>query len=254
MRKYHTAKLPPQGTQGSAEWKECRRKYLTASNFGGICKRKKSTLPHKAVANLLYPKFGGNAATAHGLREEPETERRFLSWLVTEGASEVSVSHPDLVVVPGQTVLAASPDSIVCCKPGNTNFPSCFAVEYKNPKKLVDSGLTVDDAIGQKLPDFALTVSEGKYELKRNHAFYYQVQGVMAATETSSAAFVIRGASGSMAVAWVAFDADFFNGVMIPRLRKFYFEAILPELSHPVMKECDQPRPYFVEWDYSELK
>ena len=62
--------------------------------MGVIAKKKKTKLPHKAVANLLYPKFGGNAATAHGLREEPETERRFLSWLVTEAASEVSVSHP----------------------------------------------------------------------------------------------------------------------------------------------------------------
>ena len=55
----------------------------------------------------------------------------FLSWLVTEGASEVSVSHPDSVVVPGQTVLAASPDtgSIVCCKPGNIDFPFRFSVE-----------------------------------------------------------------------------------------------------------------------------
>ena len=126
----------------------------------------------------------------------------FLSCLVTEEASEVSVSHLDSVVVPGQTVLAASPDtgSIVCCKPGNTDFPFRFSVEYNNHKRLVDSGLTVDDAIGQKLPDFALAVPEGKYKLKRNLAFYYQAQGVVAGTETSIAVFVIRGPSGSMAV------------------------------------------------------
>jgi hypothetical protein len=122
----------------------------------------------------LYPKFTGNAATAYGLREEPETERQFLEWLWSEGTSEVSVSNPGLAVVLNQTELAASPDSIVCCKSGISNFPSCFAVEYKNPKKLVDSGLTVDDAIRQKVRDFPLVVSEGKYVLKPSHTYYYQ--------------------------------------------------------------------------------
>ena len=54
------------GTPGSADWKESRR------NFGSICKTKKTTLPHKSVANLLYQKFGGNAATAFGHSEKQE--------------------------------------------------------------------------------------------------------------------------------------------------------------------------------------
>ena len=40
---------------------------------GVIAKKKKTKLPHKAVANLLYQKLGGYAATANGLMEEPET-------------------------------------------------------------------------------------------------------------------------------------------------------------------------------------
>ena len=34
---------------------------------------------------------------------------------MTEGATEVSVGHLTLVVVPGQAVLATSPDKVVCC-------------------------------------------------------------------------------------------------------------------------------------------
>ena len=60
--------ITTQGTTGSADWKESRR------NFGSICKTKETMLPHKSVANLLYQKFGGNAATAYGLSEEQETD------------------------------------------------------------------------------------------------------------------------------------------------------------------------------------
>lgn len=76
-------------------------------------------------------------------------------------------------------MLAASPDTIVCYKPGNTNLPSCFGLEYiRTCKKLVNYWLTVNYAIDKTLPDLALTVSESTYKIKKNYAFYYQVHGV----------------------------------------------------------------------------
>ena len=71
------------------------------SNFRGRCQQKKTRLPHKTVANLLYPGFNSTAATANNLNEDPETERLCLSWLMTGVVAEVSVSHPHLVVQPG---------------------------------------------------------------------------------------------------------------------------------------------------------
>ena len=238
--------------QGSKEWLEARRCRLTASNFGSIAKMRATTSPKNTIKSLLYNPFKGNAATAYGLEQEKPSEEDFIDWLVSKGACEISVAHPGLVGVDGERALAASPDGIVCCHPGSTNFPSSFIVEYKNPKKLVDQEMTVDDAI-RGIKDFPLMFGDDRrsYELKRSHNFFYQVQGVMAATGISHAAFVIRGAKKSMAVAWVQFDEDFFHQCVV-KLRRFYYEAVLPELVHPLMN-ISGPRPYFVEWKYDDI-
>lgn len=44
-------------------WLVERKKRLTASNFGKICRLKPKTPCQKTVVQLLYTKFTGNAAT-----------------------------------------------------------------------------------------------------------------------------------------------------------------------------------------------
>jgi hypothetical protein len=236
--------------QGTPQWKAARRMRLTASNYGQICKMRSKTSPKNTIQNLLYPSFTGNAATAYGLREEPETEKMFVDWLKINGCDEISVSHPGLVLLPDENVFGASPDGIFCCQPSKASIPSSFVVEYQNQKKLADAGLTVDDAIRTKVKDFPLGLDEnGNYALKTSHSFYYQVQGVMAATELPNAAFVIRGAKLSMAVIRITFDKHFFLTHILPKLRRFYYQAILPELAYPLMS-ISGARPYNVEWNY----
>ena len=118
------------GEQGSEQWLKERRNRLTASNFGSVCHLRKTTSPKSTVQNLLYSNFKGNAATAYGLPQESESERQLVAWLVSRGASEVSVSHPGLVPLPSHNVLGASPDGIVVCQPNQSNMPSHFIVEY----------------------------------------------------------------------------------------------------------------------------
>lgn len=247
--------IPPLDShqQGTAEWKEARRLRLTASNFGKVYKMRAKTSPKSTVENMLYPKFTGNAATAHGLREESNTEQMFIDYIKGKGASEISVHHPGLLLLPNEKVLGASPDGVFCCNPGTANIPASFVVEYKNPKKLVDAGMTVCEAVDTKVKDFPLSRDENnEFILKPSHPFYFQIQGVMAATQLTDAAFVIRGAHDSMAVVWVSFDSEFFYTNVISKLRKFYFQAILPELAHPLMSQSGA-RPYYVEWSYGQL-
>ena len=112
--------------------------------------------------------------------------------------------------------------------------------------------LTVQEAVGL-IKEFPLRKVDEKFELKKSHPIYYQEQGVMAATGISEAAFVIRGAKSSMEVVWVPFDTEFFFIPCLPKLLKFYFEAISPELAAPMMARTGSVRPYFVEWDYSQV-
>ena len=251
MRRYiNDMKDISNADQGSDRWLNDRRCRLTASNFGAIGRMREKTSPKNSVKNLLYTPFKGNSATAYGLEQEAATEEMFVQYLEPKGASEISVAHPGLVGISGEQALAASPDGIICCHSGSSNFPSSFVVEYKNPKKLVDQGMTVDDPIGV-VKGFPLMHGNNGYELKKTHNYYYQVQGVMAATGLSDAAFVIRGDRESMEVVWIKFDRHFFEGCL-KKLRRFYYEALLPELAHPLVS-VSGVRPYYVEWEYSDM-
>ena len=167
----------------------------------------------------------------------------------------LSVAHPGLLPIPGLPELAASPDGIVVCEPRSSGFPERFVVEYRNPLSLIDRELTVDAAIEAvpRIPNFPLTKAEdGSYSVKRSHHFYYQIQGVLAATGTTTGYLVIRGHQ-SMAVARVSFDTDFFD-TMVHKLRQFYFGAILPELACPLYRGLrEHVRADLVDWDWSAL-
>ena len=76
----------------------------------------------------------------------------FIDYIKGKGASEISIHHPSLLLLPNEKVLGASPDGVFCSKPGTANIPTSFVVEYKNPKKLVDAGLTVCEVVDTKVP------------------------------------------------------------------------------------------------------
>ncbi|CAG9761285.1 unnamed protein product [Ceutorhynchus assimilis] len=59
------------GQSGNPLWKQERSLRLTASNFGTVCKMRKTTSCENSVKNLLYSKFMGSSATRYGTEKEP---------------------------------------------------------------------------------------------------------------------------------------------------------------------------------------
>jgi hypothetical protein len=66
-------------------------------------------------------------------------------------------------------------------------------------------------------------------KLKRTHAYYFQVQGQLLITNRSLCYFVIWTPKG-MIFEKIEADADFFAQTMLPKLKCFYFEHLLPAL------------------------
>ncbi|KAG8265607.1 hypothetical protein J6590_091251 [Homalodisca vitripennis] len=62
--------LDSRGQSTCELWKHERRKRLTASNFGKICRMKSTTPCQKTVEQLLYKAFVGNKATRYGMENE----------------------------------------------------------------------------------------------------------------------------------------------------------------------------------------
>lgn len=224
---------PPAAPQNSEKWKEERVERVTSSNFGTVCRMRDSTPRINAVKNLLYSQFNGNASTVYGHEQEAVSERLYSDHILSLGASNVKFSHPGLVMFDNHPELGASPDAVVTLNPNGSGLPATILLEYKNPKSLVDNKISVENAVTQ-VKGFPLTRSDDSFNLKQTHKFYYQIQGALHATGIDMAHLIIRGFE-SMAVVEVKRDTEFMKSC-IPILRKFYFNFILPEISHPLLQ------------------
>ena len=214
-------------------WHEERRKRITASNVGQIAKRKPTTKVVSKVKQLLYSKFHGNRATDWGLLQEDVSRTEYLK--VKQAISpEFSLANSGLVVSVANPWLAASPDGLVYDPKAD---PPQGLVEFKNPYSV--RGKTLEEA-ATSCKTFCLTINnDGKLQLKRGHDYYYQIQCALFCTSRKWSDLVVL--TKSLHIERISADLNFTSKIL-PKLRKFYFTAILPELACPqaVIREPSQ--------------
>ena len=211
------------GESGSQIWLEERRKRITSSNTGQIAKRKHNTKVNSIIRTLLYTRFKGNRATDWGLLQEDVSKSKYLE-IKKINSVDFSVSKSGLVISLKHPWLAASPDGLVY----DPNFdPPQGLVEFKNPYANRDK--TVEEAASSK--SFCLQLNkEGKLCLPKNHNYYFQVQCAMYCTNRQWCDFVVM--TKNLHVERIAADVEFERKI-IPKLKDFYFTAVLPELASP---------------------
>ncbi|XP_077285484.1 uncharacterized protein LOC143910762 [Arctopsyche grandis] len=88
-------------------WAVERRKRLTASNFGKICKLRPKTSAKGVLKSLLYSVFKGNIATNYGKESESEAIKKFKE------KTGLEVSPCGLFIDVNKSFLAASPDGLI---------------------------------------------------------------------------------------------------------------------------------------------
>lgn len=89
------------------EWHLHRKKRLTASFFGKICKLRPKTSRAKTVSSILYGSFSGNDATKYGIQNE-ENAKSTLSNILNK-----TIRPSGLIINNNIPFLAASPDGII---------------------------------------------------------------------------------------------------------------------------------------------
>ncbi|KAL4084608.1 hypothetical protein QTP88_027539 [Uroleucon formosanum] len=89
------------------DWHRERKKRLTASVFGKICKLRKTTSRAKTIESLLYGTFQGNLATKYGVEHEEVAKEQLANIL------GVNIEPSGLFVDSEQFYLAASPDGLI---------------------------------------------------------------------------------------------------------------------------------------------
>lgn len=210
-------------------WVEHRAKRLTASHFGTICRMRESTSCANTVKNILYQSFRGNDHTRWGNANETNALSAF------EERYSTSIPKPQqsgIFIDKDEGIFAASPDALV---------GTDALVEIKCPLGPKESPkYTVSEAIAEKKIKFAECV-DGRLILKRNHPYFYQVQGQLQITSRKSCYFVVwtkkneneTSTAGSLLVEEIHRDDAFWNEHMFPKLRSFYFHCLLPEIIDP---------------------
>ncbi|KAH7980229.1 hypothetical protein HPB49_013951 [Dermacentor silvarum] len=120
--------------------------------------------------------------------------------------------------------LAASPDGIVCSASGEG------LLEVKCP--FSKRGMTAEEACLDRT--FCCKLVDGEPQLKVSHAYYYQVQGLLAVTGHKWCDFVIytehTTPGHDLHVHRIDFDEEFWKTFMLPGLLYFYERALIPEV------------------------
>lgn len=173
------------------------------------------------VENLLNPKPFNSRYTNHGKKYESVAIRQYQKYMDST-KKPVIVYKSVFVVSLDSPFLGASPDGKVIDK--DCSIPYGL-VEIKCPE--TKFMVTPLDACSHG--NFFLEEVNGKPTLKRNHAYYKQVQGQLAITGAKWCDFVVYTNKG-MSIEHIICDDNFWS-TLKNTLQSYYFKNFLPKAS-----------------------
>ncbi|XP_050679756.1 uncharacterized protein LOC126975765 [Leptidea sinapis] len=200
----------------SGEWLELRRNMLTASNFGKIVKRKQTNTCQNIVRNLLYkPNIDHVSSISHGKKYEKIALEQ-LSIM-----KNVKIENCGLFIDDKYPFLGATPDGIT----------SDMIVEIKCPIAPFKIGL--EEAIRQNKMHFYKKNKNGAVVINQKSDWYFQVQGQLHICKKQQCLFGIWFGDNKIKTEIIEKDEMYWADVMEPKLLKFYYDCLLPELVDP---------------------
>ncbi|CAG9773376.1 unnamed protein product [Ceutorhynchus assimilis] len=191
----------------SAVWHRERRRRITASIFGKICKAKSETTKLNLVKSIVNPKkIDHIPSVRYGSRNEQTAINKY-----SESTKNI-VEKAGLHVHKKFPFLGGSPDGLV----GNDGV-----IEVKCPYSI--RNLKIDEQY--------LDYLEENGNLKKNHEYYYQIQGLLEMTNRPWCDFVIF--TGHDIKIQRIFRNTKFWANMFTNLKSFYFFYFLPYVVRP---------------------
>ena len=200
----------------SAMWFEERRKRLTASNFGQVCKMLPTTNCARIVKSLLYSTFE-NSATRYGKTNEPKAIKAL------EMQMSIKIDSCGLCIDSEFPFLGASPDGIVANSEGIVEIKCPLTSNDKHPIDYLRNGRHL--LIPHKDEESIISIN-------RKHDHFYQIQGQLHITQKEYCLFAVWSPLGLIIEKIVKEDA-FWKEHMESHLVKFYTNCILPEIIDP---------------------
>ncbi|KAM6389348.1 uncharacterized protein J5M81_007937 isoform 1-T1 [Pluvialis apricaria] len=215
------------GQWSNPNWYKWRENRITASVAPRIANSKfangkTSEVPQSYLKAVVSsgPRVQ-TPAMSWGVRNEKVAVQAYEQLKSQAVGKPVRVDDCGLFIHQEKKWIAASPDGVI---KEEATGKTLGLLEVKCPYK--HRNRTVREACKDK--DFCLEVDGDSYALKKDHAYFTQVQCQLAATGFQQADFVVH-TTKETAVVPVEFDAKFW-GQTVPKLEKFYTEAVIPHL------------------------
>lgn len=200
----------------SSEWLEIRRKLITASNFGPICKRKSSSNTANLVKNILYKKNLAHVTSiAHGIEHEKQ------ALLQLQRQENVEISPCGLFIDPKHPFIGATPDGLI---------DDDIIVEIKCPITASKKGMA--KAIEEnKIQILKYSKNTKTCSINKKSNWYFQIQGQLHVTGRKICLLGIwAGENEPLYTERIERDDNFWLTNMEPKLVQFYLKCLLPEI------------------------
>lgn len=212
----------------SFHWFAVRSRRITGSKCGRILCQQKSTVP--LLKSVLYSKpLSYLPAIDWGVKHESSACAAYVAYMVSIGHNNLSTQTCGFIIHPEMGWLGASPDALVF-DPSSTLTRGI--AEFKCPfsKKNIKPADACDD------PGFCCAIRDGKFQLKRNHRYYHQVQlqlyvGMDLYNWCDFCVYTLKG----VAVERIYADTEWCN-LYIPELESYFDAYMLPEIVNPMYK------------------
>ena len=201
------------GQHENPQWHNVRQKLLTASNFGKICCRRETTSCQNLVKTILYPPRLTNVAVEWG------KEKEILAREQLQEILGIEINECGLFIDAEFPFLGASPDGIV----GNDTI-----VEIKCP--YAARQMSPNDAMLNKIAGVHRIFNKNVDTcMNQKHAYYFQVQGQLHITQKKYCIFAVWTPYG-IKYTIVKRDDTFWEVKMLPSLKRFYEDCLVPEI------------------------
>ena len=200
----------------SSEWLEQHNYRLTASNFGKVYFRVQR--PSDSMLKSIFDSkdLSKVRAISHGKGKE-KVARTIYARKMQQKIPGFTIFDAGISVHPSYPYLGASPDGKVF-DPSKESAHGLLEIKCPFSKR----GETLEQAAADA--SFYIENIGGKFYLKKNHAYYAQVQGQLAITGLTWCDFcVYLSESNEMCVDRIEFDPNFWRNELLPKLNRFFF-------------------------------
>lgn len=201
-------------------WFQQRAGRITASRFREILHTDCTQPSVSAIKSICYPVMHQfmPKACQYGCEHEEQAKAKYFNDQ-SKTHSSLIVINCGLILHPLYPFFGVSPDGIIncsCCSAG--------VLEVKCPYRCKDK--SINEMVDQR--DFCLENVGGSVSLKKDHAYYYQIQLQMKICEVEYCDFVVW-SEESMFYERISIDTEFIDNA-IKEAEPFIKLALLPEL------------------------